>query len=76
MTGDAAPDFLLVPEVAARWRMSERHVRDEIGRKRLRALKFGKEWRIRPADLDAYEASLMNVRPTTKRTRAPRRRVA
>lgn len=76
MADARVPAFLTVAEVAERWRLSERHVRDEIGRKRLRALKFGKEWRIKPADLDAYEASLTNVRPTVKRTRAPRRRVA
>lgn len=76
MTDTRVPAFLTVAEVAERWRTSERHVRDEIGRKKLRAHKFGKEWRIKPSELDAYENSLMNVRPTAKRTRAPRRRVA
>lgn len=68
--------FLNVFEVAERWRVGPRTVRDEINRKRLRAAKVCGEWRILLADVEAYEVSKMNVRPVAKRTRAPKRRTA
>lgn len=66
--------FLTVAEIAARWRLKERSVREEIGRNRLRATKIGGQWLVRPADLESFEQSRMNVKPTVKRTRPPRRR--
>lgn len=68
--------FLTVPEVAERWRLSNRHVRDAIGRKHLRAIKIGGHWLIAPADLESYEASRLNVPRTPKRTRLPQKRGA
>lgn len=68
--------YLTVPQVAERWHVTARAVRDEINRKRLRAAKLGGQWLIAPADLDAFEQSRLNVTRTAKRTRAPRRRSA
>lgn len=68
--------FLTVPDVAERWHLSARAVRDEIGRANLRATKIGGQWLIKLTDVEALEASRMNVRPTIKRTRAPRRRAS
>lgn len=69
-------DFLTVDEVAERWHLKPRSVRDEIGRKRLRATKIGGQWLIRPEDVASFEVSRMNVRPSVKRTRTPRKRSA
>lgn len=68
--------FITVPDVAERWHLSARAVRDEVNRGNLRATKIGGQWLIKIADVEALEASRMNVRPTIKRTRAPRRRTA
>lgn len=76
MSDARVPVFLTVGEVAERWRCSERHVRDEIGRKRLKATKPSREWLITLADVEAFERAVSNVRASPKRTRAPRRRVA
>ena len=69
-------DFLTVDELAARWHLTPRAVRDEIGRKRLVASKIGGQWLIRPADVEAFERSRQNVTQTPKRTRPPKRRAA
>lgn len=69
-------DFMTVDEVAARWRIKARSVRDEINRKRLRATKICGQWRIRPEDVADLERLNMNVPQTAKRTRPPRRRGA
>lgn len=76
MTDTRVPAFLTVPEVALRWRCSERHVRDEIGRRRLKATKPSREWLIALADVEAFEQAVSNIRSSPKRTRAPRRRAA
>lgn len=68
--------FLTVFEVAERWRIKPRSVRDEIVRKRLPATKIGGQWLVKPADVEAFEQSQMNVRPIAKRTRAPKRRAS
>lgn len=68
--------FLTVPQVAERWHVTARAVRDEINRKRLRAAKIAGQWLIRPSDLETFEMSRMNVGQSAKRTRAPRRRSA
>lgn len=68
--------YLTVPEVAQRWRLKERSVRQEIGRGNLRAIKVGGQWLITPADVEAFEATRVNVRPVPKRTRAPKRRAS
>lgn len=68
--------FLTVPEVAERWHVTDRAVRDEIGRKRLRAAKIGGQWLITPDDLAVFEASRLNVPRTPKRTRPPQKRGA
>lgn len=69
-------DFLTVDEVAERWRIKARSVRDEINRMNLRATKIGGQWLIKPEDVAALEELRANVRKTPKRTRAPRRRGA
>lgn len=69
-------DLLTVDQVAARWHLTPRAVRDEIGRKRLKAMKIGGQWLLSPEDVKAFEVSRMNVRPSEKRTRLPRKRVA
>lgn len=67
-------DFLTVDDVAARWRIKARSVRDEINRKHLRATKVGGHWLISLDDVKALEQLRMNVSQTPKRTRPPRRR--
>ncbi|MCW2496374.1 helix-turn-helix domain-containing protein [Jatrophihabitans sp.] len=69
-------EFLDVEQLAERWHLTARAVRDEIGRKRLRATKIGGQWLVRPVDVETFERSRMNVVPAAKRTRAPRKRVA
>lgn len=68
--------FLTVDEVAARWHLKPRSVRDEINRKHLRATKIGGQWLIRPEDVTELERSRTNVPQTAKRIRPPRRRKA
>lgn len=69
-------EYLTVPQVAERWHLTARAVRDHIDRKQLRATKIGGQWLIKPADVESFEASQANVKTTPKRTRAPRKRVA
>lgn len=61
-------DLLSVADAATRLRKAPRFVLDELRRKNLRGAKFGGEWHISPADLDAYVEAHMNVsrvrRPT------------
>lgn len=52
---------LTVPEVAAKWRCSERFVLDEIRRKKLRATKIAGSWRIYESDVETYAEAHMNV---------------
>jgi len=47
--------LLSVAQVAARLQKSEKFVRAEIRRKRLRAIDLGKDYRISLADLREYE---------------------
>ena len=62
-------DVLTVPEVATKLRKTERFVRDELGRGRLRGSRFGGAWHVRPADLAAYIEANMNIRAVEKRVR-------
>ena len=50
----AEQEYLTVAEVAERLRVSQKFVRDEIKRKRLRALEIGKGYRILIGDFEAY----------------------
>lgn len=75
-TAPTTSPFLTVDVVAARWHLTPRAVRAEIGRKGLRASKIGGQWLIDPADVQAFEKSRLNVAPSPKRTRQPRRRSA
>lgn len=54
--------LLSVAEVATVLRKSPRYVLDELKRRNLRGAKFGGEWHIQPADVDAYIQARMNVR--------------
>lgn len=54
-------DLLSVSDAADRMRKSTRFVLDELRRKNLRGSKFGGEWHISPADLEAYVEAHMNV---------------
>jgi excisionase family DNA binding protein len=59
---------LLTPqEVAERLQCSDRFVKDELRRKRLRGIKTGAGWRVSEVDLDIYIESHANVR-TVRRT--------
>lgn len=60
-------ELLTTREAAEILRMSDRFVLDELRRKNLRGSKLGNEWRISPADLDAYVAAKANVRPVERR---------
>lgn len=62
--------LLTIPEVAARLRKEYRFVLNELNRGNLRGAKFGAEWHVRPADLEAYIEAHMNVRPVEKRRRS------
>lgn len=53
--------LLSVSDVAEQLRKSTRFVLDELRRKNLRGAKFGGEWHVTPADLDAYVDAHMNV---------------
>lgn len=59
-------DLLTVSEAADRLRKSPRFVLDELRRKNLRGSKFGGEWHVSPADLDAYVEAHTNVRPVRR----------
>lgn len=53
--------LLSVAEAAEALRKSPRFVVDRLRDKSLRGSKFGGEWHIRPADLDAFVEASMNV---------------
>lgn len=53
--------ILLVADVAARLRKSERFVLDELRRRNLRGSKYGGEWHVTEDDLDGYIEAHMNV---------------
>lgn len=54
-------ELLTVAEVAARLRKSPRFVRDQLVAKRLRGAKFGGDWHVAEADLEAYIEASMNI---------------
>lgn len=58
--------FLTVAEVAQVLRKNYRSVLNELHRGNLLGAQIGGQWRIKPADLDAYVAARMNVQPTTE----------
>lgn len=62
------PTLFTVDEAAEILRCSAYFVRDELKRKQLRGSKIGREWRIKPADLDTYVEARMNL----ARVRRPR----
>lgn len=49
--------FYSIKELAARWDMSERHVRREVDNGNLQAHRFGKTIRISAESLAIYEAT-------------------
>ena len=49
------PDYLTIPEVAERLRVSDKTVRRLLKRGELRGLKVGAQWRISTSDLVAFE---------------------
>ncbi len=53
-----APAFYTTPELAERWRLSERQVFRIIASGCLQVTKFGRTLRIPAASVAAYEASL------------------
>lgn len=60
-------DLLTVPEAAEKLRKSPAFVADEIRRKNLRAAKFGRQWHVSRADLDAYIEAHMSI-PALRRS--------
>lgn len=49
--------FYTLPELAARWRVSLRHVRRQVDAGHLRVTRFGKAVRVSAANLALYEAT-------------------
>lgn len=50
--------FLTVPEVADRWKVNARKVYEYINADDLRAIRFGRSWRIELNDLERFEDKL------------------
>lgn len=64
--------FLTAADVALRWQCSEEHVTRLARSRQLRAMKSGRLWRFREADLEVYEAAHTSEpapkrEPTTER---------
>lgn len=55
------PAFYTVPELALRWRVSERHVFRIIEQKLLAVIRIGRSLRIPVESVLSYEASLMTA---------------
>lgn len=62
--------LLTIPDVMKVLRKEYRFVLNELNRGNLRGAKFGAEWHVKPADLEAYIEAHMNVRPVEKRRRS------
>ena len=62
---EASERVLSVAEVASRWRVSERVVYGLCGQGRLGHLRIGGQIRIRPADVEQYEARAAVSAPAT-----------
>lgn len=63
------PKYLTVEQAAAVIQMSPAFVRRRCKEKKLPAVKLGRDWRIRPADLDAFMQP-ERVLPETPRKKA------
>ncbi len=59
-------DYLTVEEIAAKLRVAEKTVRRWINSGQLEAVRAGRFWRIKPADLEAFLQSSKEV-PSTKK---------
>lgn len=64
-------DLLEVHRVARRLGYGPAHVRDLIRRGQLRGIRFGRRWRIDPADLRAYIEKNRTPEIDRRRTSAP-----
>lgn len=53
---DDQPDFYTVNELAVRWKVTPRFVREEIARGKLKKTSFGRAVRIPAWEVEAYEA--------------------
>lgn len=53
--------LLTVHEVAQMLKLKEATVRTLINERKLRAVKFGKEWRVAPRDLEAFLNENANI---------------
>jgi excisionase family DNA binding protein len=53
--GDYMPDYFTCGEVASMYKVKTITVWDWIRRKKLPALKIGRDYRIRPEDIKAFE---------------------
>lgn len=51
-------EFLTVPEVADRWKLHPKKVYEYINSGALRAIRFGRSWRIEIGDLERFEDRL------------------
>ncbi len=60
-------EFFTVPEVAERWKLASSVVYAYIHAGRLRAIKFGKAWRIELKDLERFEDQLRRESETALR---------
>lgn len=55
--------MLTIHDVAQKLNVDERTVRELIRKNELRAIKIGKEWRVKEEDLDAYVDGHANCPP-------------
>jgi excisionase family DNA binding protein len=53
----SSPEFYTLPEVAKKLRLSRMTVFRYVRDKKLPAYRFGKDYRVRPKDLDAFLSS-------------------
>ena len=60
-------EFFTVPEIAERWKLKDGSVYDYIKSGRLRAIKFGKAWRVELNDLERFEDQMRRDSENTLR---------
>lgn len=58
---DDIKKYLTVRDIARKFGLTEEWIRDLIAKKEIKAVKIG-QWRIKPADLEAFIKSRQNVK--------------
>jgi transposase-like protein len=54
-----ATHFGMDPHTVRNWIKNGTHPKDPTRNRRLPAIRFGRRWRVRPADVRAFEAAMM-----------------